>query len=210
MATRGARALHLTGDPEADGLLARNPLALVIGMVLDQQVPLERAFSAPATLAQRLDRELDAADIAALDPEVLEEAFTRRPALHRYPAAMAARVQAVCRLVAEQHGGDASRLWAGATDGRELRRRLQALPGFGEQKARIFLALLAKQLGVTPPGWEQASAPFGEDGSLRSVADIVDDATRAQVREAKRAAKERAKSSAPPTRPTGRPAAGAR
>lgn len=188
-----APTLHLAGDPAADALLAANPLALVIGMVLDQQVPLERAFSAPAELARRLGRELDAAVLAAMDPDELVEAFTRSPALHRYPASMASRVQAVCRVVADEHGGDAAAVWSGAEDGRALRRRLQALPGFGEQKARIFLALLAKQFGVTPPGWEAASAPFGETGSYRSVADIVDAASLAKVRDGKQAAKQRAR-----------------
>ncbi|MGH9088700.1 MAG: HhH-GPD-type base excision DNA repair protein, partial [Acidimicrobiales bacterium] len=192
----GPPTLRLAGDPVANTLLATNPLALVIGMVLDQQVPLERAFAAPAELARRLGRDLDAAALATMDPEAFSEAFTRTPALHRYPGSMAARVQAICRVVADEHDGDAARLWDGAEDGRVLRRRLQSLPGFGEQKARIFLALLAKQFGVIPPGWREASAPYGEPGSFRSVADIVDDDSLVKVREFKQAAKQRAKQTA--------------
>lgn len=196
MTPRGAPTLHLAGDPQADTLLAENPLALLIGMVLDQQVPMERAFSAPAELARRLARPLDAGTLAAMDPEALAEAFSRTPALHRYPGSMSGRVQAICRVVTDDYGGDASTLWTGAEDGQVLRRRLQSLPGFGEQKARIFLALLAKQFGVKPPGWEEASAPFGAAGSYRSVADIVDDASLAKVRDFKLAAKQQAKAAA--------------
>ena len=197
MATRRPPALRLTGDPEADDLLSRDPLALLIGMVLDQQVPLERAFAAPAALAQRLRRNLDAAAIAGMDPDRLGELFSRPPALHRYPSSMAARVQALCKVIAEEHGGDAAGVWTGADDGRQLRARVQALPGFGEQKARIFVALLGKQLGVTPRGWDEASAPYGEPGSHRSVADIVDDASLARVRQFKQAAKQAARAGGP-------------
>lgn len=202
MAPRRATALRLTGDAEADELLSRDPLALVIGMVLEQQVPLERAFAAPAALARRLERGLDAAAIAGMDPDRLGELFSRPPALHRYPSSMAARVQALCKMITEEHGGDAAAVWSGAADGRQLRTRIQALPGFGEQKARIFVALLGKQLGVTPRGWEEASAPYGEPGSHRSVADIVDEASLARVRQFKQAAKRaaRATGAAPPGR----------
>ena len=193
MATGRTPSLRLAGDPEADDLLSRDPLALVIGMVLDQQVPLERAFTAPAVLAQRLGRELDAAAIAGMDPDRLAELFSRPPALHRYPTSMAARVQALCKVVAEEHDGDVTAVWTGAGDGRQVRARVQALPGFGEQKARIFVALLGKQLGVTPRGWEEASAPYGEPGSHRSVADIVDEASLARVRQFKQAAKQAAR-----------------
>lgn len=186
-------ALYLTGDPEADGLLARDPLALLVGMVLDQQVPLEWAFRGPAELATRLGGPLDAAVIAAMDPDDLAEKFSRKPALHRYPTSMAARVHALCQAIADQYGGDAAAVWRDAGDGVTLRSRLRALPGFGDQKARIFLALLGKQLGVQPPGWEEASDPFGEPGSYRSVADIVDAASLAKVREGKQAAKAAAK-----------------
>ena len=165
-------ALHLTGDNEADAVLSRDPLALLIGMVLDQQVPLERAFSAPAELARRLGGSLDAAAIAAMDPDELAAVFKERPALHRFPGSMAARVQAVCRIVVEEYGGKADAVWKGARSGEELVDRLTALPGFGEQKARIFAALLGKQLGVRPAGWREATAPFGAAGTYLSVADI--------------------------------------
>ncbi len=188
-------ALHLTGDPEADALLSRDPLALVIGMVLDQQVPLEWAFRSPAELARRLGGRLDASSIAAMDPGELSEAFSAKPALHRYPGSMATRVQAMCRTLAEEYRGDAAALWKGASDGTELRRRLEALPGFGPQKARIFVALLGKQLGVDPPGWREASAPYGEPGSCFSVADIVDAASLERVRAHKQQVKAAAKAS---------------
>lgn len=184
-----ARTLHLALDPEADALLAADPLALVIGMVLDQQVPMERAFAAPAELRRRLGGHLDAAAIAAMSPDDLAAAFAERPALHRFPGSMAGRVQQLCRTVVEDHGGDAAAVWSDAPDGATLVERLERLPGFGTQKARIFAALLGKQLGVRPPGWEAASAPYGEPGSRRSVADIVDDASLAAVRAAKAEAK---------------------
>jgi uncharacterized HhH-GPD family protein len=183
------KRLYLSGDPEADALLTRTPLALVVGLVLDQQVPLEWAFRGPAELAERLGTALDAGAIAAMDPDTLVEVFSRKPALHRYPGSMAARVQAVCRTVVDEYGGDAARIWKGAADGRDLLRRVAALPGFGEQKARIFVALLGKQLGVRADGWEAASAPFGEPGTYRSVADIVDADSLARVREYKQAMK---------------------
>lgn len=189
MAKRRGPDLHLSGDPAADALLSRDPFALVIGMVLDQQVALERAFSAPAELARRLGRDLDAAAIAAMDPDELAGMFSRPPALHRYPGSMATRVQALARTVVEEHGGDVAAVWEGAADGRHLRARIHALPGFGEQKARIFVALLGKQLGVTPPGWEEASTPYGEPGSHRSVADVVDTPSLERVRHFKQAAK---------------------
>lgn len=189
------RTLHLAGDAEADALLTRDPLALLIGMVLDQQIPLDWAFRGPASMVERLRLTvpMDAAEIAGTDPEVLAEAFARPPSLHRYPRSMAERVQALAVRVAEEHGNDASRIWTAARDGAELRARVRALPGFGEQKARIFVALLGKQLGVRPRGWEEASEPFGEPGSFRSVADIVDDHSLAEVRRRKKEAKEAAK-----------------
>lgn len=186
--------LFLAGDAQADRLLSADPLALLIGMVLDQQIPLERAFRGPAALVERLGLAVpvDAAHLAGMDPEVLTEAFARRPSLHRYPAAMASRVQALAALVAADYGGDAARIWREAESGTALRRRVEALPGFGAHKARIFVALLGKQLGVRPQGWTEASAPFGEPGSRLSVADIVDAATLAEVRARKRLAKEEA------------------
>ncbi len=175
-------ALHLAQDPEADRLLSENPLALLIGMVLDQQVPLERAFAAPARLAERLGIPLEAPRLAAMDPADLAAAFAAKPALHRFPGSMAARVHELCRVVTEDYGGDAAAVWAGARDGKDLLARVRALPGFGDQKARIFVALLGKQLGVRAAGWEKVSHPYGEPGSHRSVADIVDADSLALVR----------------------------
>jgi uncharacterized HhH-GPD family protein len=189
-----ARAqLHLSGDKNADAVLSRDPLALLIGMVLDQQIPLEKAFSSPAELARRLGTSLDAASIAALDPDELGELFKERPALHRFPGSMAGRVQEVCRVVAEDYGNKAQNIWKGAKSGQELLERVKALPGFGEQKARIFIALLGKQLGVNPDGWRDASAPFGAEGTYLSVADITDADSMAKVRAAKKAMKAKAK-----------------
>jgi uncharacterized HhH-GPD family protein len=189
-----APTLRLAQDPDADALLARDPLALLMGMLLDQQFPLEWAFRAPWRLAQRMERtSLDAAELAAWDPEAFVKLMAGPPALHRYPAAMAGRVQALCRLVADQYGGDAAALWRTAGSGKELLARLRALPGFGEQKARIFVALLGKQLGVRPEGWREAAGVYGEDGSRRSAADVTDADSLAEVRAFKQAAKQAAK-----------------
>ncbi len=182
-------ALHLATDERGNELLARDPLALLTGMLLDQQVPMEKAFSGPGVVAERLgvDR-LDAGRLAALDEQELVEVFARPPAVHRYPAAMAARVQQMCAVLVERYGGDAAQLWEGATDGADLRRRLQALPGFGEQKARIFVALLGKQRGLDLPGWREAAGDYGQPG-FRSVADVVDEASLLRVRAHKKEAK---------------------
>jgi uncharacterized HhH-GPD family protein len=186
--------LRLAQDPDADALLSNDPLALLMGMLLDQQFPLEWAFRAPWRLAQRMERtSLDAAEIADWDPEAFVKLMAGPPALHRYPAAMAQRVQALCRLVVEEYGGDAAALWRTAGTGKELLVRLRALPGFGEQKARIFVALLGKQLGVRPDGWQGVAGPYGEDGSRRSAADVTDAETLAEVRAFKQAAKRAAK-----------------
>jgi uncharacterized HhH-GPD family protein len=186
--------LCLAQDPDADALLTNDPLALLMGMLLDQQFPLEWAFRAPWRLAQRMERtSLDAAEIAGYDPEAFVKLMAGPPALHRYPAAMAERVQALCRLVVERYGGDAAALWRTAGTGKELMARLRALPGFGEQKARIFVALLGKQLGVRPEGWREVAGPYGEDGSRRSAADVTDAETLAEVRAFKQAAKRAAK-----------------
>ncbi|MFH5823967.1 HhH-GPD-type base excision DNA repair protein [Georgenia sp. AZ-5] len=185
--------LHITGDDAADELLSTDPLALLIGMLLDQQVAMETAFAGPKKIQERLGA-LDAATLAGTDPGRLEEVFRTPPAVHRYPGSMAARTQALCTYLVEHYDGDAAVLWtAGEPDGAEVLRRLKALPGFGDQKARIFLALLGKQLGLQAPGWREAAGPYGEDGSRRSVADIVDAESLAQVRENKRAAKAAAK-----------------
>ena len=186
--------LRLAQDPDADALLASDPLALLVGMLLDQQFPLEWAFRAPYRLAGRMERtSLDAGEIAAYDPEAFVKLMAGPPALHRYPASMAGRVQALCRHVAERYGGDAAALWHTAESGQELLRRLRALPGFGEQKARIFVALLGKQLGVRPAGWREAAGPYGEDGARRSAADVTDADSLAEVRAFKQAAKRAAK-----------------
>ena len=165
--------LSLPIDAEAGKFLERSPLALLIGMVLDQQVPMERAFSAPYDLTLRLGHEPDARELADYDQEELTALFAQRPALHRFPKAMAARVQEVCRILVDRYGGDAAALWTGAEDGRQLLKRVSELPGFGKQKAQIFVALLGKQLGVRPPGWEAAAGAYAEEGSFRSVADVT-------------------------------------
>lgn len=185
--------LHLAQERHADLLLSDNPFALLVGMVLDQQVPLEWAFSAPLELARRLGEELDPAVVAATDPDELAETFSRRPALHRYPGAMAKRVHELSRRLVDDYGGRAEAVWEGAASGQELMQRVRGLPGFGEQKAKIFVALLGKQLGVRPPGWADVSAPFSEAGSTRSVADIVDEASLRKVRDFKQRAKAAAK-----------------
>lgn len=189
-------ALHITGDAEADELLSTNPLALLIGMLLDQQVPMETAFAGPAKLRQRLGH-LDAARIAAHDPEAFVEICKTPPAVHRFPGSMAGRIQSLCQAVADDWGGDASAIWRDAdgrsADGAEVLKRLQALPGFGDQKARIFLALLGKQYGFDGAGWREAAGAYGEAGSYRSVADIVDPSSLTKVREFKKATKAAAK-----------------
>src|SRR5207244_7865756 len=134
-----------------------NPLALLVGMVLDQQIPLEKAFTSPYVLTQRLGHDLDAAELASYNPEALSLLFSTPPALHRFPGSMAARVQALCRAIVEEYGGDAAAIWTTAADGPELLKRMKALPGFGEQKAKIFVALLGKQYGVTPKGWQKSA-----------------------------------------------------
>ncbi|MEU2347917.1 HhH-GPD-type base excision DNA repair protein [Modestobacter sp. NPDC049651] len=186
--------LRLSQDAAADELLSRDPLALLLGMLFDQQFPMERAFAGPRLLADRLGVDtLDAAAIAAADPEELARVFQGPPAVHRYPGSMAGRAQALCALLVERYDGRAEAVWADAPDGRTLLRRLGELPGFGAQKAKIFLALLGKQCGVTPPGWRAAAGEYGEEGSRRSVADITDPASLAEVRSTKQAAKAAAK-----------------
>jgi uncharacterized HhH-GPD family protein len=182
-------ALQLAQEPEADQLLSENPFALVMGMVLDQQVPMERAFAAPLELQRRLGKKLSAKTVATTDPAVLLEAFTRTHALHRFPAAMAERVQRAAQLIVEEWGGKPEQIWTTATSGKELSTRLQTIPGFGAQKARIFAALLGKQLDCTPTGWREACAPYGAARSTTSIADITDAASFKKVRETKRAAK---------------------
>jgi uncharacterized HhH-GPD family protein len=189
-------ALHLTGDKDADSLLSRDPLALLIGMVLDQQVPMEKAFSGPLVLAQRLGGSLDAAAIASMDPDEFSEHFKERPALHRFPGSMAGRVQAVCQIVADEYHGKAQGIWSKLPDGDALIKRLTALPGFGAQKARIFAALLGKQLGVQPEGWREATSPYGKAGTFVSIADIKDAESLGKVRAHKQAMKAKARAKA--------------
>jgi uncharacterized HhH-GPD family protein len=189
-------AIAMPVEPAANELLSTDPLALLIGMLLDQQVPLERAFSAPYDLTKRLGHNPTAEELAGYDPEALAAVFSERPALHRYPTSMAARVQALAQLIVARYGGDAGRVWGDATDGADLRRRIAELPGFGAQKAQIFLALLGKQLGVQPAGWREAAGPFGEVGSYCSVADISDEDSLARVRAYKQELKAAAKAKA--------------
>jgi uncharacterized HhH-GPD family protein len=189
--------LSLSQDADADALLDRDPLALLIGMLLDQQIPMEHAFWAPAELARRLGRDqLDARELAGHDPDQLIALFATPRALHRYPKSMAGRVQTLCAALVDQYDGDVTLVWREVADGRELYSRLVALPGFGPQKAQIFTALLGKQRGVTPPGWREAAGGYGEDGVHRSVADVVDAASLVRVREYKQAKKAAAKATA--------------
>lgn len=182
--------------PEANELLNRSPLALLIAMLLDQQVTLEKAFSGPLDLTRRLGHEPTAAELAEFDPDGLAVIFSERPALHRYPKAMAARVQELTRLIVDQYDGDAARLWESAGSGAELLSRVAALPGFGAQKAQIFVALLGKQLGVRPAGWREAAGTFGGEGTRFSVADITDEQSLGEVRSHKQAMKAAAKAKA--------------
>ncbi|MEU8261183.1 HhH-GPD-type base excision DNA repair protein [Micromonospora sp. NPDC048999] len=185
--------LSLPIAAEANELLARSPLALLLGMVLDQQVPMEKAFSSPYVLTQRLGHEPDARELAGYDPEALVALFAQPPALHRFPKAMAARVQEVCRVLVERYDGDPAGLWSDVTDGRELLRRVGELPGFGKQKAQIFVALLGKRFGITPDGWREAAGGYGDADSYRSVADVTDPDSLRRVREYKQRMKAEAK-----------------
>jgi uncharacterized HhH-GPD family protein len=186
--------LFLAQEPAADEMLAKDPLALLVAMLLDQQSPLEKAFVGPYRLAQRLGAErLDARAVAEHEPADFATLFATPPAIHRFPGAMAERTQKLCQAVADDYAGDASLVWAGAKDGKDLIKRLTALPGYGVMKAQIFAALLGKQFAVQPAGWREAAGVFGEAGSHRSVADIVDAASLAQVREYKKRMKADAK-----------------
>jgi uncharacterized HhH-GPD family protein len=185
--------MHLAYTPEANALLADDPLALLIGMLLDQQIPMEKAFTSPYELRERLGGTLDAATIAEYDQAAFEELFRTPPALHRFPASMARRVQELARVLVNEYGGDASRVWSDVTSGAELAARLAKLPGYGAQKAAILTAVLGKQYGVQPPGWREAAGTFGDDGVYRSVADVVDDASLTKVRSYKQQQKAAAK-----------------
>jgi uncharacterized HhH-GPD family protein len=177
--------MNWTGRPEADRLLEEDPLALLIGLVLDQQVKMEKAFSGPYELRQRLGH-LDAARIAQMDPNELGAAFRERPALHRFPGNMARRVQQLCKVIAEEYAGDAAAVWREAATGEELSKRIGGLPGFGEEKTKITVSVLAKKLGVRPPGWEAYGA------SWHSVADVDSPETMEMARAAKRELRGRA------------------
>lgn len=186
-------SLHITDDSAADQLLTENPLALLIGMLLDQQIAMETAFTGPLKIRERAGS-VDAATIAGYDPDEFVEVFRQTPTVHRFPGSMAGRVQTLCQTIVDDWDGDASAIWtAGDPDGLTVLKRLKALPGFGEQKAKIFLALLGKQYGFTGDGWREAAGSYGDEGSFRSVADIVSPESLTKVREYKRAAKAAAK-----------------
>jgi uncharacterized HhH-GPD family protein len=188
------RTVRIAQQPDADALLARSPLAALVGMLLDQQVPMEWAFTGPFTLAQRMGSDdLDARAIAGYDPEDFTRLFTEKPALHRYPGSMGKRVQQLCQYLVAEYDGRAEAVWEDAATGTELLKRLNALPGFGTQKAQIFLALLGKRFDVRPAGWREAAGAYGEQGSHRSVADITGPDSLAEVRAYKQQAKAAAK-----------------
>ena len=186
--------VHIAQEPEADAVLSENPFALLMGMMLDQQFPMERAFAGPAKIRDRFGT-LDPSAIAAADPAEFAAMCAVPPAIHRFPGSMAARIQQLAAIVVDEYDGVAERLWTEAGSGRELMRRLQALPGFGKQKAQIFTALLGKQLGVQPEGWDQAAGDYAEPGAYRSVADVVDAASLEKVRAFKKEKKRAAASS---------------
>ncbi len=184
-------AICIAQDPDADRVLAENPFALLAGMMLDQQYPMEHAFRGPAKVLERFGT-LDPAAIATADPEQFAALCATTPAIHRFPGSMAARLQELARVVVEEYDGDTARLWTEAASGKDLLKRVQALPGFGKQKAQIFVALLAKQLGVRPEGWQEVVGDYGLDGH-RSVADVVDADSLVKVREFKQMQKAAAK-----------------
>ncbi len=192
-----AGGLPITGDASADRLLVDDPLALLVGMMLDQQVPMEWAFRSPLVLKERLGGTLDAAAIASMPPEELDEIFRAKPALHRYPGNMAKRTQILCRHLVDFYDGDPAVVWTGAGSAEDLYRRIRELPGYGEQKARIFLAVLGKRLGRAPDGWQEYAGPYGDD-TPRSVADVDSADSLEQVREQKRADKGKAREPQPP------------
>jgi uncharacterized HhH-GPD family protein len=187
--------LQIANEPQADQVLDEHPFALLTGMLLDQQFPMERAFQGPAKILDRFGS-VDPGDIAAADPDAFGELCATPPAVHRYPGSMAQRIQALAAHVVERYDGDTARLWQEADSGKELLKRLMDLPGFGRQKAQIFVALLGKQLGVRPEGWEAAAGDYAERGSYRSVADVVDEASLQKVRDFKKAAKTKARQAA--------------
>lgn len=189
MAAMTNTPLRLTGDPDADQLLTDDDNALLIGMVLDQQVPMEKAFSGPLVIAQRMGGGFDVAKIAAMTEDEFVALCAQRPAIHRFPAAMGKRIYQVCRVLTDKYDGQAANLWKQARSGEEVKSNLAGLPGFGADKAAIFTAVLGKQRGVTPEGWRTAAGYYGEPDTYRSVADIVDDESLQKVRETKRSVK---------------------
>ncbi|MGW4123601.1 HhH-GPD-type base excision DNA repair protein [Nocardia sp. NPDC004711] len=188
-----SRTLCIAQESDADELLSTDDFALLVGMMLDQQFPMEHAFRGPWKLAERMGG-FDIHKIAAVDPEEFEELAATPPAIHRYGRSMGRRVQELARFIVENYDGTTAALWTeGDPDGKEILKRLKKLPGFGDQKARIFLALLGKQRGLTANGWREAAGAYGEDGSRRSVADVTDAESLTQVREFKKQAKAAAK-----------------
>lgn len=190
---------YLTGNADADALLDADLNALLIGMVLDQQVTMEKAFSGPAVIAERMGGSFDVAAIAALPEEDFVALCAQKPAIHRFPGSMGKRVHQVCRVLTDQYDGRAENVWAQASSGAEVKQALMSLPGFGAEKATIFTALLGKQRGVTPEGWREAAGQFGEADVYRSVADIVDAESLHRVRETKRSVKAAKKAAAAPS-----------
>jgi uncharacterized HhH-GPD family protein len=187
--------LRLTGNPEADRLLTEDDNALLLAMVLDQQVPMEKAFSGPLVIAQRMGGTLNVAKIAAMSEAEFVALCSERPAIHRFPAAMAKRVRQLCQVLTEDYDGEATNIWKDAQSGDELKAKLTRLPGFGADKAAIFTAVLGKLRGITPEGWRTAAGYYGEPDTFRSVADIVDDDSLQRVRETKRSVKATKKAS---------------
>jgi uncharacterized HhH-GPD family protein len=190
-----ATQIRIAQDEAADAVLASDPFALLVGMLLDQQYPMEHAFRGPWKILERFGT-LDPQAIAEAEPEAFADLCSTPPAIHRYGRSMAGRLQQLAVVVRDEYGGDAETIWTGAEDAKDLLARLRALPGFGDQKARIFAALVGKQLDVRPPGWQEAVGPYAEDGSYRSVADVVDAESLAKVREFKHSAKAAAKAKA--------------
>jgi uncharacterized HhH-GPD family protein len=187
--------IRIAQDDDADKVLSEDPFALLVGMLLDQQYPMEHAFRGPWKILERFGT-LEPAAIAAADPEAFADLCATPPAIHRYGRSMAGRVQQLAQVVRDDYAGHAERIWTEAADATDLLARLRALPGFGDQKARIFAALVGKQLDVRPAGWQEAVGPYAEDGSYRSVADVVDAESLQKVREFKQAAKAEAKATA--------------
>lgn len=188
--------LQLVQEPGADALLEANPFALLVGMLLDQQIPMEVAFGGPKKIADRIGG-FDAATIADYDPDEFAALCSQTPAIHRFPGSMAKRVQALAQVIVDEYGGDATALWSDGAGGADVLRRLKALPGFGEQKAKIFLALLGKQYGVTPTGWRAAAGDYGKAGTHMSVADVLDAGSLQKVRSYKKEMKAAAKAAKP-------------